>query len=401
MSKLAKIIVCILVGIIFFSFFVSILTRCTEGNGGNQDNPSITSSPSDENEEEEQARDINADNSKTVNEWLAGETESLTIKMQSDLRLDMSSTGATVIGKDGQSITIDGAGKTLTVAGAVKGVIKASEENELVLKNLTVNDETTGGVYSDYLGFGGKIRFENCTFTKGIYLKNDIRAEFTDCLFNVTDEQRYAVWVVDGSASFDDCTFTGTRALKIHEFAGCDVLTVRVNECGFRDLTEKPGVVIGDVFINPTETTVSVTNSEFVNCNAWDNIGSLEGVDGFYETDTPINEFNFVQENNMVDFTPKTYSIVYYAIIDGGEPKAIPERMYKTNGNYPTSYLGANGATVDDLQDYGTYEFLGWYLDENCTTKFDGTIVAGNTRNVVLYARIIDLNNDIYWTPNY
>lgn len=61
MGKLVKIIGCILIGIIFFSFFVSILTRCTEGKGGTQDNPPITSSPSDEeengagNEEEEDA----------------------------------------------------------------------------------------------------------------------------------------------------------------------------------------------------------------------------------------------------------------------------------------------------------------------------------------------------------
>ena len=75
--------------------------------------------------------------------------------------------------------------------------------------------------------------------------------------------------------------------------------------------------------------------------------------------------------------------------------------MYKANGSYPTSYLGANGATIDDLQDYGSYEFQGWYLDENCATPFDGTIAEGGTRQVVLYAKIIDLNNDIYWTPNY
>ena len=397
-NKTVRIILYALVGLLFFSMFVSLFSRCTAGDGNKKppaSSPSI-STPG----EDEGGNVIEVNSSKSLNEWLEGETETVTLTMQSDMQLAMANEGATVLGAGG--VTIDGNNKTLTVTGAVKGVIQANENSTLMLKNLTVNDETTGGVYSDYLGFGGKIRFENCTFTKGIYLKNDIEAAFVGCLFNVTDTQRYSAWVADGNASFENCTFTGARALKIHEFeGGDDIQTVSVNNCTFRDLTEKPGVVIGDIIVNPTETTVSVKNSVFTNCNAWDNIGSIEGVDGFYETDTFTSEFNFVAENNTVNFTPKTYNIVYYAIIDGGEPTAIPDKMYKSNGSYPTSYLGVNGATIDDLQDYGNYEFQGWYLDEECATPFDGTIDEGGTRQVVLYAKIIDLNNDIYWTPNY
>ncbi len=58
MGKLAKIIVCILACIIFFSFFVSILTRCTAGKDGTQDNPPITSSPGDEEEDGNENEDV-------------------------------------------------------------------------------------------------------------------------------------------------------------------------------------------------------------------------------------------------------------------------------------------------------------------------------------------------------
>ena len=389
MRKIGIIALWSLVGIFFFSIFVSLFRSCDVSENPKDNSSSTTNEVEDDS--------IKIDSTKSLNEWLYGATETVTLKMQSDIVLEMVSDCATVLGS--QNVTIDGAGNKLTVTGVVGGVIRANEERELHLKNLIISDETTGGVYSDYLGFGGKIRFENCTFDKGIYLKNDIEAVFVNCLFNVQDVQRYSVWVADGSARFDGCTFTGTRALKIHEFDGNDVITVSVNRCIFEDVTEKPGVVIGTLSM---ETTVSVKNSEFINCNVWDNVGSLEGEDGFFETDTPTNAFNFITGNNTISFYSKPYKIMYYAVVDG-KVVDIPETMYKQNGSYPTEYLSENGATIDGLKSYvaitGTedWEFMGWYLDEQCTQAFDGTIEQGTMRHIVLYAKI----SRAFWTPNY
>lgn len=341
------------------------------------------------------------DGSMTLNEWVTESTKDLKLKLTENVTLTTNESGATLLSTESTpNLTLDGNGKTVKITGAVKGAIKAAEGGTLTFQNVKFVDDTTGGVYSDYLGFGGNLRFENCTFTDNIYLLDDANASFKSCKIKITAEQRYSVWIADGSASFTSCTFEGTRAIKIHEKDTDDVVEVSVDKCLFNKLSEKPGVVIGEITANPKETTVSVTNSKFIDCYAWDKVGSIEGIDGCYETDTKTETFNFELKNNTVQFTPGAYPVAYYGIIDG-EQGTIPAALYKDDGSYPTSYESAKGATVDELQDYGYVEFHGWYLDKVCETPFSGTISAGHTGRVALYAKVIDLMNDMYWTPNY
>lgn len=344
------------------------------------------------------------DGSMTLNEWVTESTKDLKLSMTASVTLEMSDSGATYLSTETTpNVTVNGNGKVLKVTGAVKGAIKAVDGGALTFRNVIFSDVTTGGVYSDYLGFGGKVNFENCTFTSSIYLMDDITANFKDCKIKVTEKERYGVWVADGSASFTGCTFEGTRALKIHEKEAekgkekeaDDVVVVSVEKCTFNRLSEKPGVVIGDIINNPSQTTISVRNSKFIDCYAWDKVGSIAGVDGCFETDTETGTFNFILKSNTVQFTPGTYAVAYYGIVNG-EKCAIPTSMYKADGNYPTEYEGMKGAEIDDLQDSDEYGFKGWYLDKSCEKEFDGKISVGSVGNMAIYAKLSAL-----WTKFY
>lgn len=344
------------------------------------------------------------DGSMTLNEWITESTKDLKLSMTANVTVEVSDSGATYLTTETTpNVTVNGNGKTLKVTGAVKGAIKAIDGGALTFKNVNFSDVTTGGVYSDYLGFGGKITFEDCTFTSSIYLMDDVNATFKNCRVKITEKERYGVWIADGSASFTGCTFDGTRALKIHEKEpekgkekdADDVVSVTVEKCTFNKLSEKPGVVIGDIINNAEETTISVRNSRFIDCYAWDKVGSIAGVDGCFETDTETDKFNFILKNNTVQFTPGTYAVAYYGVVNG-TAGAIPTSMYKEDGSYPTEYEGLKGAKIDDLESDGEYEFNGWYLDKSCEKEFEGTIKAGTAGNMAIYAKLSAL-----WTKFY
>ncbi len=203
-----------------------------------------------------------------------------------------------------KSITIDGGNATtLFVTGEDKSVIQATNGARLTLKNLTVTDNTANNLNGceNYIWFGGNLRFENCTFENAIYLTANAKAEFVNCTIKSPAENQYGAWVADGTVSFEGCTFTGYRGLKIHEVeGGDDVETVCVNNCLFDNLKKKPGLAIGSIIVNPLNTTICVTNSKFDQCHAWDTVGSLVGEDSFFECDTPLENFNFITSNNQI-----------------------------------------------------------------------------------------------------
>lgn len=250
-------------------------------------------------------------------------TGDVTIDVNGVYEIAVSNTSSTELGEENEKIVFTGStdGATIRAIGNGNGVIKAATGGELVFKNLVIEDKTTDTntvLYVTYLRFGGQLRFENCTFTDSIYLMNDANATFENCTFRSTRASCYSVWLADGSASFEKCTFTGYRGFKTHEFTygkveDGDVENVTINNCTFLELTEKVGVVLGKFETNPTNTVIRITNSEFINCQSWDATGSIEGVDGIYESDTFTSEFDFVQENNTVRSTEdnETESVVW------------------------------------------------------------------------------------------
>lgn len=203
--------------------------------------------------------------------------------------------------------TVDGGegfGKTLTVLGDGGGVVQ-SNGGILVLKNLTIQNNTHGfgsNYYRDhYAEFGGKVRFENCVIACSIQLRNDAEAEFIDCEIQSTATDMYGVWVADGSAKFDGCTFTGYRGLKVHEIGGMDVLSVTVENCIFDNLTTKPAIAID--FEEPVSFgTITFKYCEILNCAPYKK--TVEGIDGFYESVTPTENYTFTATECWLDVIP-------------------------------------------------------------------------------------------------
>ena len=201
--------------------------------------------------------------------------------------------------------TVDGGAdfnRTLTVIGDGGGIAQANG-GTLIFKNLTIKNETRAfedNYYRpNYAEFGGKVRFENCTFDCSIQLRSDAEAEFIGCEIRSIAIDQYSVWIADGSAKFDGCTFTGYRGLKVHEIAGMDVVNVSVENCVFDNLSKKPAIAI-DIAQEISTTTISFKNCEIDNCAEWAK-DSLEGVDGFYESDQDTTTFNFTAANCTLD----------------------------------------------------------------------------------------------------
>lgn len=239
---------------------------------------------------------------KTINEAVESARGTFYLKLSGEKELTVSEEEKNTYlgGEKTRSITIEGG--TINVTGGEVSVIEAANAGTLAFKNVTIKDKTENDqrvAYCNYIRFGGKLRFENCTIDS-IYLKNDAQAEFINCTFISSTSQWYSVWVADGSAQFDNCKFTGYRAIKINEFEKEDVLNVSISGCTFENISEKPGVVIGKFITDPLNGTISVTNNKFISCQPWDQDGSIEGVDGIYESDILTSEIAFTQENNVV-----------------------------------------------------------------------------------------------------
>ena len=220
----------------------------------------------------------------------------------------------TILGvKNAGELTIDGVnGATLTATGQGVGSIQGAEGTTLVFKNLTIKDTSnSAGSTADrrdgYLEFGGKLRFENCTFSCATYLCDDADAEFVDCSFDSGAENMYAMWISDGSASFTNCTFTGWRAVKLYEGSDnkytsvqshFDVENIVIDGCFFNGLKKKPGIAI-DVF-QGKETSITIKNSEFYGCKEWTR-DSYEGLVSVYESDVDTSTITLVIENVSVN----------------------------------------------------------------------------------------------------
>ena len=194
-------------------------------------------------------------------------------------------------------VVIEGNGNTITATGDGVGPIRAANEDAiLIFRNVNFVDLSES--YAEdaweftYLEFAGNLIFENCTFNSGIAF-DGVTATFNHCTFVSTASSEYSVWVSSGNVRFTNCTFAqGTRAAKIHEDYGSEVVSVSFDNCTFGPLSEKPGVAIGTL---NADTTVSITNCTFNSVQAGD-----QGM-YIYESDTDVTTFNFVLDNNTVN----------------------------------------------------------------------------------------------------
>ena len=245
-------------------------------------------------------------------------TGDVTIELLDDVEWEMDGTvPGTRFVPDGSSvgtITINGSGKTFAAKGS--GVYALGRDGKVIFKDMVIDDQSfytsengENAWEFTYLEFDGETEFIDVEFKDGILMEGT-KATFTRCTFSGHNNDTsshgnttmYGVWVANGDATFTDCLFEGTRGLKVHEAYGSEVGNVIVDGCTFKNLSEKPGIVLGTL---NRDTTVAVTNSHFMNCQRGDQIKYA------YETDTDVKNFNFTLgednhicegENNTTDW---------------------------------------------------------------------------------------------------
>lgn len=238
--------------------------------------------------------------------------------------------GKTFLGaNDAASITFAGYGSANPIVNAT-------------FKDITIKDITKGDNESSwehgYLEFKN-LTAVNVTFANSIMMEGDF-ATFKNCSFNSNKDGEYAVWVANGDATFEGCTFTGPRGVKVHEAYSSEVGTVVIDNNTFAGLTQKPGVAIGTV---NADTTVAIKDSKFVGCQAGD-----QGL-YIYETDTDVTTFNFVDENNTVTTPVATFAELKKVFEKGGSVELTADIAITELVTIPAGvevYLDMNGKTI-------------------------------------------------------
>ena len=176
-------------------------------------------------------------------------------------------------------------GGTFVVVG--QGGVKP--ENKLEFENVTIIDNTSylserGETAWEfcYLEFEGDVQFTNCIFENTVLVEGS-NAVFTNCTFkgNSTNPankaNEYSLWISNGDVTLNGCSVTGYRGVKVHEAYGSDVSSVKIDNCTFKQISEKPGIAIGTVNKN---SGIEISNSSFIDCQPGDQGNYI------YETDT-------------------------------------------------------------------------------------------------------------------
>ncbi len=266
-------------------------------------------------------------------------------------------------------VTIDGNDFTITATGAGVGSIRAANGTLLTFNNVNFVDESVsyaeGAWEFTYLEFAGKLKFTNCDFKDEIQIDSDnntspiTESEFTNCTFESNESSVYAVWFGNGSAKFDTCTFTGYRGLKMHEAYGSDINAITIENCTFNNITAKPAIAIGDL---NALTEVNIKNCTVNNAQAGDQNAYL------LETDTSVDTFTFVAQNNTITVDGTTIT-----------------PMVKIGANeYPTIESAIAVATTNDVIDI---------FNNTTISDSDAATLAGKSVTIDLNEKELTINS--------
>ena len=321
----------------------------------------------------------------------------LTIKLNGNIELPTAgSAGGVADITRASSVVIDGNGNTITVIGS--GVTPIGDkEAPVTLKNVKIIDNSKSYNESawelSYCELGGVINCVNVDFADAVMVEGT-SASFVDCSFvghndKITGTTQYAVWVSNGDAIFTNCTFSGTRGLKICDQYTPEVGTVVVDGCTFANISEKPGVAIDDE--DTQDMKITIKNCNFINCQPGD-----QGL-YIYESDNTLPTL----ENNKVFGVAATNEELKASLTNGANV-ALGEGVYtlptlsgKENitligtedtvigGEYASTGFGGNfgkSTTIKNVTFSGTtngvrssYAQGGTTVFENCTFAGDST----------------------------
>ena len=287
--------------------------------------------------------------------------------------------GSTPFGTEATYITLQGIGENPTFTADGKGVGAVGIDNGTVIfKNLTIVDESVSYAESSweygYLEFRGKTVFDNCDIVNAVMMEGK-SASFINCTLDSHDANQYAVWVSDGTATFENCTFTGARGLKVHEAYGSEVDSVSVNNSKFVELSKKPGVALGTL---NADTSISITNSQFIGTQAGDQ-GNYK-----YETDTDVNSLKFfADENNTVAGADSSTTAGLYVAEDG-------TYYATTNSGLNAAFSAAQDGDTVVLGSDVTYTGNGYAnITKNITLDLNGNNIDTTSLGVVAKAGTI------------
>ena len=214
---------------------------------------------------------------------------------------------------------------------------------DATFRNITIKDSTVGDNEASwehgYLEFKN-LNAVNVTFADSIMLSGD--NSLMNCAMNNEVTNWYGIWIEGGNTVIKNSSFSGTRSVKIHEADGSEVESVIIDNCVFGTLSEKPGVVIGDL---NAATKVTIKNSTFINCQAGDQGKYI------YESDTNVNTIKFTNENNNVYNNAKFVGEADEIIDLGGavnDPVILTDDLtFSANNTTANSGYGATGVSVN------------------------------------------------------
>lgn len=214
---------------------------------------------------------------------------------------------------------------------------------DATFRNITIKDSTVGDNEASwehgYLEFKN-LNAVNVTFADSIMLSGD--NSLMNCAMNNEVTNWYGIWIEGGNTVIKNSSFSGTRSVKIHEAYGSEVESVIIDNCVFGTLSEKPGVVIGDL---NAATKVTIKNSTFINCQAGDQGKYI------YESDTNVNTIKFTNENNNVYNNAKFVGEADEIIDLGGavnDPVILTDDLtFSANNTAANSGYGATGVSVN------------------------------------------------------
>ena len=214
---------------------------------------------------------------------------------------------------------------------------------DATFRNITIKDSTVGDNEASwehgYLEFKN-LNAVNVTFADSIMLSGD--NSLMNCAMNNEVTNWYGIWIEGGNTVIKNSSFSGTRSVKIHEADGSEVESVIIDNCVFGTLSEKPGVVIGDL---NAATKVTIKNSTFINCQAGDQGKYI------YESDTNVNTIKFTNENNNVYNNAKFVGEADEIIDLGGavnDPVILTDDLtFSANNTAANSSYGATGVSVN------------------------------------------------------
>ncbi len=214
---------------------------------------------------------------------------------------------------------------------------------DATFRNITIKDSTVGDNEASwehgYLEFKN-LNAVNVTFADSIMLSGD--NSLMNCAMNNEVTNWYGIWIEGGNTVIKNSSFSGTRSVKIHEANGSEVESVIIDNCVFGTLSEKPGVVIGDL---NAATKVTIKNSTFINCQAGDQGKYI------YESDTNVNTIKFTNENNNVYNNAKFVGEADEIIDLGGavnDPVILTDDLaFSANDTTANSGYGATGVVVN------------------------------------------------------